>query len=427
MAGQPLRIAMVTTFYPPYNFGGDGIFVQRLARALVNRGHSVEVIHDTDAYRMMSGRAPEVEFEDDGVRVHRLRSPHKFMSSLGVQQLGRPTTHKERLTELLDGRFDVINYHNVSLIGGPGVWKIGTGVKIHTAHEHWLVCPSHILWRNKKERCDSKHCLTCVLRHGRPPQLWRATGKMKKDAAHVDTFVMLSQSAEDNHKRFGFDAPTEVVPSFLPDLPPQLEAATTLQDADARPFFLFVGRLEDYKGLQDVIPHFTEELPADLIIAGTGDYEPALRKQAEGHPSVRFLGHLPPSELRQLYRRAVALVTPSRCYEVFPMVLLEAFREGTPVIAPGHGPYPEIIQKTDAGHLYRTPEQLRTALHRVARDPKHAEILGRHAFAGFAKHWREDVAMAAYFEVIRDAAERRGMFDLVAKLTPPRVVSGQSS
>jgi len=426
MARQPLRIAMVTTFYPPYNFGGDGIYVQRLARALVNRGHSVEVIHDTDAYRMMSGRAPEIEFEDDGVRVHRLRSPHKFMSSLGVQQLGRPTTHKERLTELLDGRFDVINYHNVSLIGGPGVWKIGTGVKLHTAHEHWLVCPSHILWRHKKERCESKQCLRCVLRHGRPPQLWRATGKMKKDAAYIDTFMMLSNSADANHKRFGFDAPTEIVPSFLPDAPPQLEAATALQAKEERPYFLFVGRLEDYKGLQKVIPHFTGELPADLVIAGQGDYEAALRQQAEGHPSVRFVGQMDQADLRQLYRRARALVTPSLCSEVFPMVVLEAFREGTPIVSPNYGPYPEIIQKSDAGHLYRTPEQLRAALHRIAKDQEHAETLGRQAFAAFAKYWREDVAMAAYFEVIRDAAERRGMFDLVAKLTPPRIVSAQS-
>ena len=29
---QPLRIIMLTTFYPPHNFGGDGIGIQRLAR-----------------------------------------------------------------------------------------------------------------------------------------------------------------------------------------------------------------------------------------------------------------------------------------------------------------------------------------------------------------------------------------------------------
>ena len=185
---QPLRFAMVTTFYPPFNFGGDGIFVQRLARALVARGHSVDVIHDTDAYRTLTGHAPQIPFEDDGVRVHRLRSPHKFISSLGVQQLGRPTTHKARLEELLTGRYDVINYHNISLVGGPGLWPIGTGIKIHTAHEYWLVCPSHLLWRNNREICDEKRCFRCVLAHKRPPQMWRLTDKIHRDAEHVDMF-----------------------------------------------------------------------------------------------------------------------------------------------------------------------------------------------------------------------------------------------
>ena len=35
MRERPLRFCMVTTFYPPYHFGGDAVFVHRLAEALV--------------------------------------------------------------------------------------------------------------------------------------------------------------------------------------------------------------------------------------------------------------------------------------------------------------------------------------------------------------------------------------------------------
>jgi len=45
-----LRFCMVTTFYPPYSYGGDGITVQRLATALVRAGHDVTVVHDAGAY-----------------------------------------------------------------------------------------------------------------------------------------------------------------------------------------------------------------------------------------------------------------------------------------------------------------------------------------------------------------------------------------
>jgi hypothetical protein len=72
---RPLRIAMVTTFYPPYNFGGDGQYVRRLAHALVRRGHEVDVIHDADAYRRLGGGAErEPLAEPKALTVHSLRN-----------------------------------------------------------------------------------------------------------------------------------------------------------------------------------------------------------------------------------------------------------------------------------------------------------------------------------------------------------------
>ena len=49
-----MRFCMVTTFYPPYHFGGDATFVQARARALVSEGHHVEVVHCEDACRLRS-------------------------------------------------------------------------------------------------------------------------------------------------------------------------------------------------------------------------------------------------------------------------------------------------------------------------------------------------------------------------------------
>jgi hypothetical protein len=53
-----MRICMVTTFYPPYHFGGDAVFVQALARALTSAGHQVEVVHCEDAYRVRNRTRP---------------------------------------------------------------------------------------------------------------------------------------------------------------------------------------------------------------------------------------------------------------------------------------------------------------------------------------------------------------------------------
>ncbi len=49
-----------------------------------------------------------------------------------------------------------------------------------------------------------------------------------------------------------------------------------------RPYFLFVGRLEKIKGLDDVIPVFRDYPGADLLIAGDGEYAAHLRALAAG-------------------------------------------------------------------------------------------------------------------------------------------------
>ena len=119
---------MVTTFYPPRSFGGDAVAVQSLARALVRAGHDVTVVCDDDAFRTLSRRrdAPPPE-ANDGIVVHRLRSAFGAVAVALTQQTGRPLVHGETLDRLLgEGNFDVIHFHNLSLVGGPAALAYGT-------------------------------------------------------------------------------------------------------------------------------------------------------------------------------------------------------------------------------------------------------------------------------------------------------------
>ena len=60
-------------------------------------------------------------------------------------------------------------------------------------------------------------------------------------------------------------------------------AATELGALSARrPYFLFVGRLEKIKGLQELLPVFGHYEKAQLWIVGVGDYEPVLHRMARG-------------------------------------------------------------------------------------------------------------------------------------------------
>jgi glycosyltransferase involved in cell wall biosynthesis len=402
-----LRFAMITTFYPPYNFGGDGMGVLRLSQALVRRGHHVSVIHDADAYTMLAGGAPAAPPVEDGVELVTLRSKLGGVSCLLTHQTGRPVVHGARIERVLDeGRFDVINFHNVSLIGGPGVLAAGRGVKLYMAHEHWLVCPSHALWRHGREVCTGRQCLRCVLHYRRPPQPWRYTAYLDRELRHVDAFIAMSEFSRAKHREFGFPRDLAVVPYFLPDS----ASAPAVPGAPPhdRPYFLFVGRLEKIKGLDDVIPVFRDYPDADLLIAGDGEYGGTLRRLAAGLPRVTFLGRVASEHLARYYAHAVALIVPSVCFETFGIVIIEAFRQGTPVLARRIGPFPEIVERANGGELFGTPDELVAAMRRLQADPERRERLGRAGLEAVERYWSERAVVPQYLDVVRRAAVAKG-------------------
>lgn len=401
---RSLSIVMFTTFYPPHSFGGDAIGVQRMARALAARGHRVTVVHDEDSYRILGG---QVQPEDaaDGVERIGLHSAAGLLSNLMVQQLGRPVLHAGRIQRILDERQpDIIWYNNVSLIGGPGLLRMGKAMKVYEAHEHWLVCPTHVLWRHGRELCDSRQCLRCQISYRRPPQPWRWTGMLDRALDRMDLIIAKSRFSRDKHREFGLRQQMEVLPYFLPDmdvLPPPHAGHT-------RPYFLFVGRLEKIKGLQDVIPAMAGYRDADLLILGDGDYADDLKRLAAGNPRVHFLGRKTPEELNAYYRGAQALIVPSVCYETFGIILIESFRLGTPVIARRLGPFPEIVETSGAGALFSTRSELMAAMAEFQSNPEIRRQRGEAAREAFGRIWREDRVLAAYGAAFARAAHRRG-------------------
>ncbi|MEQ1573013.1 MAG: glycosyltransferase family 4 protein [Vicinamibacterales bacterium] len=413
-----LSFCMITTFYPPYHFGGDAIGIQRLCHALARRGHRVTVIHDVDAWRAVSGASdPPTVPEPAGVTVHRLESGLRMLSPLLTQQIGRPVVHGRTIRRLLEeGDFDVVNFHNVSLVGGPGLLEYGSGVKLYMAHEHWLVCPSHVLWRYNRELCDGRDCFRCAIAFHRPPQYWRYSHLLESQLHHVDAFIAMSRFSRDKHREFGFSREMDVLPYFLPD---EGDAEPGGDDGPphTRPYFFFVGRLEAIKGLDDVIPIFRRYPNADLLIAGEGTYGAHLRALAGDAPNVRFLGRLGLDDLERYYRHALALVVPSVCYETFGIIIIESFRHGTPVLARRIGPFPEIIEQSGGGEMFESPDELLAAMQRLQNDEPRRRRLGLAGAAALKTYWSESVVLGGYFDIIRRVALRKGMSRVADALT----------
>jgi glycosyltransferase involved in cell wall biosynthesis len=421
-----LRFLMLTTFYPPFSFGGDAIGIQRLSRGLVKRGHHVTVAHDVDAFNYLhtgpKPSAPDLD-DDEGVEVVRLRSGVGPLSTLLTQQLGRPVMNGRRIRELIDaGGFDVVNFHNISLIGGPGLLSYAGGaVTLYMAHEHWLVCPMHVLWRHRRELCTSRECIRCTLTYNRPPQLWRYSDFLEREMQHVDSVIAMSEFSRDKHREFGFQRDMEVLPYFLPDPTSERPPVATGESPHPRPYFFFAGRLERIKGLDDVIPVFRDFSDADLLVAGDGTHGAHLRELAEGMPNVKFLGRIAPDDLRRYYQHAVALLVPSECFETFGIVLIEAFQQGTPVIARRLGPFPEIVAQSDGGELFSTRDELLAAMRRIQSDPGYRATLSLAGYRAYVERWSERAVVPRYLDIVRRAAQRRGSTRLLDRLAAQEV------
>ena len=406
---RPLSFLHLSTFYPPYSFGGDAMYVYRLCHALADAGHHVDVVHCVDSFHLLHPAAPPIAYaEHPNVTRHELRSPLGPLSPFLTQQTGRPYLKQAALRRLLAKRpYDVIHYHNTSLLGPKALELKGLGrpVKLYTTHEHWLVCPTHVLWKHTQAPCDAPDCLRCVLKAGRPPQLWRYTGLLEKCARHVDQFLSPSRFTAGMHADRGFPEKVDHLPYFVERADRDwLDPAPRPQE---RPYFAFVGRLEAIKGLQTLIRLWERVPDYDLLVAGGGTAEVELRAMAASNRRIKFLGGRTQRELGAIYHHAIATLVPSITYETFGVISVESFARKTPVIVRNLGALPEVVEDSGGGFTYRTDEELLARMKEVAGSPALRSALAEKGYEAFLRLWSKEAHFEGYFEYVERAARRK--------------------
>jgi glycosyltransferase involved in cell wall biosynthesis len=148
------------------------------------------------------------------------------------------------------------------------------------------------------------------------------------------------------------------------------------------PLLLFVGRLVDEKGAQDLIRAVTglaTRLPdVTAMVVGEGPERGRLEREARDQgiaDRVSFVGWRQPAELPAYYAAADVFIGPSRrsadgWVEAQGLTFLEAMAAGSPVVATRVGGIVDHVRDGVTGLLVeeRSPEQIAEAVHRVVTD-----------------------------------------------------------
>ena len=400
--GVALRFALVSTFFGPHRFGGDAAYVERLAAALLQRGHHVEVFCSQDAFEVVrGGRGPLPYQPPPGLVVHALRTGVPLWTVLRLHQTGGLGPYRSTLGRMLvQGGFDVAHFHNISLMGGSGLLALdipGT-VRLMTVHEHWLACPLSVRWRFGREPCPEPACVRCSLQAGRPPQWWRMNGGLPAAFQSLDAAIFPSTSALAAHRDRGIAHPrARVLPYFVPSDWMRDEPVHDRHEA-----FLFVGRLVKEKGLQGILPLFRDRPQARLDVVGDGPFRATLQRQAGAAANIRFHGAIGADAVRKRMAGARALLVPSLFPETLGYVVLEAWSQGVPVLVSTAGALPTLVAG-GGGQVCGSAAEFGAWIDRWLVHPQEAVAIGVTGRRRCDEEFGEDRHVHALLDLIHDA------------------------
>ena len=295
---------------------------------------------------------------------------------------------------LLKDNPDVVHIHNMFPILSPAVIDAAHELNIPvvvTLHNYRLLCINGLLFKNGKacEACINKvmawpgilsKCYQNSAAISYFPAVTNAHHhKLKTWQTKVAKFVFLTPFAKEVFDRSRIKLPPHKIaikPNFVVD------RGYSVKKDD---YFVFVGRLSAEKGIKEVVLGAIAAR-VQLKIAGTGPLQDWVLQQSSKHKNIVVLGFQNREQLNALYKNALALIFGSKLYEGLPMVIIEAYSMGTPVIAPNYGNAGVIVtEKT--GELYQefTPQAIQGAI--ISFKTKNQTELSKNARHCFESHY----------------------------------------
>ena len=362
------RIGVVTPRYSRDIVGGSEAVMAEAARALVRRGHAVDLF-TTCALSHVSWEnvlAPG-EFVDEGVRVQRFRAVTGNARFLAASlerrvQRGEQLSAQDELT-WLNGRLRVpglyyallarAESYDAVLLSPYLFWTTIYGAAATPGRAILVPCLH-----------DEAYARLAIVRTA----LESAAGTWYLSEPEHELARRVAPGLRAHQRVVG--AAVEVPSGYDPE-------GFRIRHGLARPFVFYAGRREEGKGWDGLLADFAGLVAGggpdvDLVSVGSGTVTipPALAGR------VHDLGFLPTAELPSAYAAALCLVQPS-VNESFSRSVMEAFLARTPVLATSQGAVVAWhLARSGAGRTYAGRDELAASIGALLSDRHERDRLG---------------------------------------------------
>jgi glycosyltransferase involved in cell wall biosynthesis len=384
--GPPLRVTLVTHYYPAHRGGVEriaGQLAERLARAGI--ADLQWFASDCDPAPAAAPALHAIPARSCNIAERRLGFPYPLWSPAALRRLARACRDA-----------DVVHLHDCLYL--PNLVAF---VAAQRARRPLLVTQhvGHIPYRNVLLRVAQRAA-------NRVLGAWALGG--------ADQVVFESEAVRAYFSDFvRFRSPALLVQNgvdteaFHPATPEQRRQLRTRLGVPAgTPLLLFLGRFVEKKGLL-VLRELTQRLPrAHWLFAGWGPLDPS----GWGLPNVSVIRSPVPDELSSLYQAADLLVLPS-VGEGFPLSVQEAMACGTPALvgaetAAGCPAAGEVLLREATG-TSDTAARWTARLHALLATPDALHEM-RPVVAAFARrYWSWEHCVARYADILRACAAAR--------------------
>ncbi len=268
---------------------------------------------------------------------------------------------------------EIVHCHNTFPLISPSIYKYSNemGCKVfQTIHNFRFLCASADFVKNGKicKECLVKNIKSAVKNkcyHNSYLQTlsWynlQKNFRRKKLYKYVDKFICLTD--------FNKEILTDIIPRDKIVVKPNFSFfRNDLTDEGTKNQYLYVGRIENIKGIQTLIDVFSQENMPNLVLCGTGnDYEKF--KSLVKTNNILFKGFCTKDTIIEELKKSVALIVPSNWYEGFPMTIAEAMSMGVPVIARNIGNLPYIVKNDYDGIIFNNNDELTQIIIKLIND-----------------------------------------------------------